>query len=125
MKKIHTNSAPQAVGPYSQGVIHNGLIFCSGQIPLKADGALVAGDIRAQTTQVCENLRAVLAEAGSSLTQVMKTDVFLKDMNDFTAMNEVYATYFTGEVLPARVTVEVARLPKDVLVEIACVAVTQ
>lgn len=125
MKKIHTSSAPQAVGPYSQAVEHNGLIFCSGQIPLKADGELVAGDIRAQTTQVCENLRAVLAEAGSSLTQVVKTDVFLKDMNDFTAMNEVYATYFTGDVLPARVTVEVARLPKDVLVEIACVAVTQ
>ena len=121
MKKIHTEKAPQAVGPYSQGVIHNGLIFCSGQIPLKADGELVAGDIRAQTTQVCENLRAVLTEAGSTLTQVVKTDVFLKDMNDFTAMNEVYGSYFKGD-FPARETVAVSGLPLGVNVEISMIA---
>ena len=125
MKQIvRTAAAPAAVGPYSQAVAANGFVFASGQIPLDASGQLVAGDVQTQTGQVLRNLAAVLEAAGSALDQVVKTTVYLKDMNDFAAMNEVYARYFTSNQ-PARATVEVARLPKDVRVEIEAIAVAQ
>ena len=124
LKKVATKKAPDAIGPYSQGIIVNGVFYSSGQIPLTAAGDLLEGDIQAQTNQVFENLKAVLAEAGSSLDQVVKTTVFMKDMNDFVAMNEVYAQHF-GEHKPARSAVEVARLPKDVKVEIEVIALVK
>lgn len=124
MKIVSTTNAPAAIGPYSQGIIVNNLFFTSGQIPLTAEGQLVEGDIVAQTNQVFENVKAVLAKAGLSLNHVVKTTVFLKDMNDFAAMNETYAHHF-GEHKPARSAVEVARLPKDVKVEIEVVAVIE
>ncbi len=122
MKTVSTTNAPAAIGPYAQGIIVNNMFYSSGQIPLTAAGDLVDGDIEAQTNQVFENLKAVLAAAGSSLEQVVKTTVFMKDMNDFVAMNEVYAAHF-GNHKPARSAVEVARLPKDVKVEIEVIAV--
>jgi 2-iminobutanoate/2-iminopropanoate deaminase len=124
MKKIiSTANAPAALGPYSQGVEAQGtMLFLAGQIPLKPNGDLVEGGITEQTTQVLENVKAVLTEAGYGLDNVVKATVFLKDMNNFAAMNEVYAQYF-GETKPARSTIEVARLPKDVQVEIEVVAV--
>ena len=118
---ISTNNAPQAIGPYSQAVKANGLIFVSGQIPFTPEGKLVADDIKSQTNQSLTNLSEILKAAGSNLGKVIKVNVFLKDMNDFAVVNEIYATYFT-ENFPARAAVEVARLPKDVLVEIECVA---
>ncbi len=122
MESIQTGHAPQAIGPYSQAVKVNGLVFCSGQIPLDpATMQVIEGDARAQTERVLSNLRAVLEAAGSSLEQVVKTTVFLLDMNDFAAMNEVYATFFNNN-RPARSTVQVARLPRDVRVEIEVVA---
>jgi 2-iminobutanoate/2-iminopropanoate deaminase len=122
MKILSTPHAPAAIGPYSQGVSSQGLLFLSGQIPLDpATGKLVEGDIAAQTERVLENLKAVLESGGSSLRQVVKTTVYLKDMNEFARMNEVYARYFS-ENPPARATVEVARLPRDVRVEIDCIA---
>lgn len=124
MKTISTTNAPAAIGPYAQGIVVNGLFYSSGQIPLTAQGELVEGDIIAQTNQVFENLRAVLNAAGSSLDKVIKTTVFLKDMNDFTAMNEAYAKNF-GEHKPARSAIEVARLPKDVKVEIEVIAIVE
>ena len=123
IEAIETDLAPQAIGPYSQAVRANGLIFVSGQIPLDpATGQMVAGDVSAQTRRVLDNLGAVLAAAGSSLAHVVKTSIFLADLNDFAAVNAVYAEYFTG-VLPARATVQVSRLPRDARVEIDCVAV--
>ncbi|KEF36412.1 endoribonuclease L-PSP [Schinkia azotoformans MEV2011] len=124
MKAIHTNEAPAAIGPYSQGIIVNNMFYSSGQIPLTPAGVLVTGDIEAQTHQVFANLKAVLAEAGASLETVVKTTVFIKDMNDFARLNDVYAEYF-GEHKPARSCVEVARLPKDVLVEIEVIALVK
>lgn len=124
MKTVSTTNAPAAIGPYAQGIIVNNMFYSSGQIPLTAAGELVDGDIEAQTNQVFENLKAVLAAAGSSLDQVVKTTVFMKDMNDFVAMNEVYAAQF-GEHKPARSAVEVARLPKDVKVEIEVIALVK
>ena len=123
MKKIiSTDRAPKAIGPYSQAVVSHGLAFLSGQIPLDpATGQIVEGDITWQTTRVLENLKAVLEAAGSSLELVVKTTVYLKDMGEFVKMNDVYATYFP-ENPPARATVEAARLPKDVRVEIDCIA---
>ena len=118
---VATAEAPQAIGPYSQAITLGDLVFCSGQIPLTPVGALVEGDITAQTRQVLENLKAVLAAAGSSLDRVVKTTVFLADMGDFAAMNAVYGEYFTGAP-PARSTVQVARLPRDVRVEIEAIA---
>lgn len=118
---IASKSAPAAIGPYSQAVRVGNMLFTSGQIPLDpATGQLVEGGIQEQTTRVLENLKAVVAEAGSDLSQVVKTVVFLKNMADFAPMNEIYAKYLApeGVVPPARSTVEVARLPKDVLVEI-------
>ncbi len=122
---IATDKAPKAIGPYSQAVKAGGLVFLSGQIALDpATGQLVGGDVCAQTRRVIENLKAVLEAAGSSLDKVVKTTVFLKDMNDFAAMNEVYGQYFASGA-PARATVQAARLPKDVSVEIDAIAVCE
>jgi 2-iminobutanoate/2-iminopropanoate deaminase len=121
-KIISTDQAPKAIGPYSQAVISNGFAFLSGQIPLDpATGQLIDGDIAAQTERVLENLKSVLEAAGCSLASVVKTTVYLKDMGEFARMNEVYGRYFTGNP-PARATVEAARLPRDVRVEIDCIA---
>ena len=121
MKTINTDTAPAAVGPYSQAVISGNLVFTAGQIPLDPQtNELVDGDVAAQTEQVLQNLSAVLKAAGSSLEKAVKVTVFIKDMNDFTTMNAIYEKYFTNK--PARSTVEVARLPKDVLVEMDVVA---
>jgi 2-iminobutanoate/2-iminopropanoate deaminase len=120
---INTANAPAAIGPYSQAIKTNSLVFTSGQIPINpATGEIVSGDIKAQTEQVLKNLEAVLAAAGSSLDKIVKTTLFIKDMNSFAFINEVYAKFFPG-VAPARSTVEVARLPKDVLIEIEAVAI--
>lgn len=122
---VSTKNAPAAIGPYSQAVLSGELIYTSGQVPLDPQtGQLVAGGIKEQTVRVLENLQAVLAEVGSDLRHVIKTTVFLKNMSDFAAMNEVYARFLApdGVVAPARSTVEVARLPKDALVEIDVVA---
>ncbi len=121
MKFISTESAPAAIGPYSQGVRFGNLVFLSGQIPLTAEGALVEGDVRAQTEQVLQNIRAVLRAAGASLSHVVKCTVFLADMNDFSVVNEVYGQAFDSH-RPARSTVQVARLPRDVRVEIEVIA---
>jgi 2-iminobutanoate/2-iminopropanoate deaminase len=124
-KAIVTNDAPGAIGPYSQAIRVGEMLFTSGQIPINPEtGAMVEGGIAEQTTRVCENLKAVLEAAGVEFAQVVKTTVFLKDMKDFAAMNEVYARYFAGDgfAAPARSTVQVAALPKDALVEIECVA---
>jgi len=119
---IATAQAPQAIGPYSQAVVSNGTAYLSGQIPLDpATGQIVEGDIAAQTARVLENLKAVLAACGSSLDQVLKTTVYLKDLGEFTRMNEVYARYFPANP-PARSTVEVARLPRDARIEIDAIA---
>ena len=123
MKKvISTDQAPKAIGPYSQAVLSKGFAFLSGQIAIDpGTGQLVEGDVVAQTERVLENLKAVLTACGSSLERVVKTTVFLKDLGEFTRMNEVYAKYFP-ENHPARATVEAARLPRDVRVEIDCIA---
>ncbi|HYF04289.1 MAG TPA: RidA family protein [Patescibacteria group bacterium] len=119
---IHTNDAPQPIGPYSQGIAAQGtFLFLSGQIPLQNDGTMIEGGIREQTHQVIRNIQAVLAAENAELKNVVKCTVFLKDMNDFVAMNEVFSEYF-GDVRPARSTIEVARLPKDVAVEIEVIA---
>ncbi|BFH71728.1 MAG: RidA family protein [Paenibacillus dendritiformis] len=118
---VATNEAPAAIGPYSQAVRWGELVFTSGQIPLTAEGQLVEGGIEEQTHQVFRNLKAVLEEAGTSLDKVLKATVFLKDMNQFAQINGIYEAYF-GSHKPARSTVEVARLPKDVLVEIELIA---
>ena len=120
-KIISTANAPQAIGPYSQAISANGFIYVSGQIPFTPDGKIVAADIKSQTAQSLKNLSEILKEAGSSLEKVIKVNIYLKDMNDFSVINDVYAGYFTSNY-PARAAVEVARLPKDVLIEIECVA---
>ena len=120
---ISTDKAPGAIGPYSQAVTTGNLIFCSGQIPIDPQtGEFVSDDVAEQTRQVLKNLSAVLEAAGTSLQNVVKTTVFLADMNDFGAMNEIYAEFFS-ENKPARATVQAARLPKDARVEIDCIAV--
>lgn len=122
---ISTDKAPQAIGPYSQAIEFNGMIFTSGMIPINpADGTLVTGSVEEQAEQALKNLKALVEESGSSMEQVVKTTVFIKDMNDFAKINEVYARYFT-ENYPSRSCVEVARLPKDVLVEIEAIAIKQ
>ncbi|MFN6964083.1 MAG: RidA family protein [Pyrinomonadaceae bacterium] len=119
---ISTNNAPGAIGPYSQAIKVGNFVFCSGQIPIDpATGEFVEGGVAEQTEQVLRNLNAVLEAAGSSLGRVVKTTVFLADMNDFAAMNEVYGRYFEANK-PARATVQAARLPRDARVEIECVA---
>ncbi len=122
MQTISTSRAPQAIGPYSQGKIVGDFIFTSGQIALNPNGEFIDGDIVAQTRQVLENLSAILEEADSSLAKVVKTNVFLADMGDFGAMNEIYAEYF-GDNKPARSTVAVKTLPKNAKVEIECIAI--
>ncbi len=120
---INTPQAPAPIGPYSQAVKANGMLFVSGQIPIiPATGALAEGGIKAETTQVMKNLQAILAEAGAGFGQVVKTSIFVADMNDFAAVNEVYGQYFS-ENPPARETVAVRTLPKNVNVEISCIAV--
>ncbi len=120
---ISTENAPGAIGPYSQAVKAGNLVFCSGQIPLDPQtGEFVSEDIAMQTRQVLKNLSAVLEAAETSLNNVVKTTVFLADMNDFAAMNEVYAEFFNDNK-PARATVQAARLPRDARVEIECIAV--
>ena len=119
---VSTADAPQAIGPYSQAITIDNLVFCSGQIPLKPDGTVLEGDIAAQARQVLTNLKVVLEAAGSSLDRVLKTTVFLADMGEFAAMNAVYGEFFTANP-PARSTVQVARLPRDVRVEIEAIAV--
>lgn len=120
MKVIQTPDAPAAIGPYSQAMVVRDLLFTSGQIPLRADGTLNDGDITVQTTQVLANLKAVIEAAGASLSKVVKTTVFLKNLDDFAAMNKVYGDVF-GSHTPARSTVQVAKLPRDVLVEIEAI----
>ena len=119
---VTTDRGPKPIGPYSQAIQCNGFIYLSGQVALDPkSGALTEGDIRAQTERTLENVKGILEAAGSNLHHVVKTTVFLKDMNDFAAMNEAYAKYFTSAP-PARSTVQVARLPKDALVEIEVIA---
>ncbi|WP_458863262.1 RidA family protein [Acidaminobacterium chupaoyuni] len=120
--KIVTEKAPGAIGPYSQGVIAGNMVYTSGQIPVDPATGKVADCVKEQTKQSLTNVKEVLAAAGCTMEDVFKTTVFIKDMNDFGAINEVYATFFTGDVLPARSCVEVARLPKDVKVEIEVIA---
>jgi 2-iminobutanoate/2-iminopropanoate deaminase len=120
MKIIQTTNAPAAIGPYSQAIAVGDLLFTSGQIPLKPDGSLLEGDITVQTTQVLANLKAVIEAAGGALSKVVKTTVFMKNLDDFSAMNKVYGDTF-GSHTPARSTVQVAKLPRDVLVEIEAI----
>lgn len=124
MNIVNTKKAPAAIGPYSQGIIVNNLFYSSGQIPLTADGGLVEGTIEDQTHQVFANIKAVLEEAGASLETVVKATVFLSDMNEFAPFNDVYGEYFSDHK-PARSCVEVARLPKDVKVEIEVIALVK
>ncbi len=119
---IKTDKAPQAIGPYSQAIEVNGMVYTSGVVPIDpSTGEVVEGDIKVQATRVFESMKGLLEAAGSSCEDVVKTTVFIKDMNDFAALNEIYATYFTGD-FPARSCVEVARLPKDVLIEMEAIA---
>ena len=120
-KEIATENAPKAIGPYSQGILWNDLIFASGQIPVNPATSEIPCGIKEQTTQVLKNVSAILESEGSRIKNVIKTTVFIKDMNDFVQMNEVYELFFQ-KPFPARSTVEVARLPKDVLVEIEVIA---
>ncbi|MDN4593469.1 RidA family protein [Polycladomyces subterraneus] len=122
MKRIQTSAAPQAIGPYSQAIQAGNMVYTSGQIPLTPEGKLVEGGIVEQTHQVMKNLQAVLKAAGTDLNKVVKTTIFLADMEDFQQVNEVYAQYFE-EPHPARSCVQAARLPKDVRVEIEAVAI--
>lgn len=126
MKKqiIHTDKAPQAIGPYSQGVKYNGFIYTSGQIPFSVEkNELVTTGIQDEVHQVMKNVIAILEEGGTTVDNVVKTTIFVKDLNDFNAVNEVYASYFNDTNFPARECVEVARLPRDVNVEISVIAI--
>ncbi len=123
-KCVNTKNAPAAIGPYSQAVVANGMVFTSGQVAMEpATGELVSGGVEVQTRRVMENLSAVLTACGTSLEKVVKASIFLKDMNDFQVVNEVYGSYFSDGNPPARSTVQVSRLPKDVDVEIDMVAI--
>lgn len=119
---IHTNNAPGAIGPYSQGIIVGDFVYTSGQIPINPATGVMESDIKLATKQSMENIKAILEEAGTSLENVVKTSIFLKDLNDFAEVNEVYGTYFT-ENLPARSCVQVAKLPKDAVIEIEAIAI--
>ena len=126
MKKqiIHTDKAPQAIGPYSQGVKHSGFLYTSGQIPFNVEkNELVTTGIQDEVHQVMKNVIAILEAGGTSIDNVVKTTIFVKDLNDFNAVNEVYASYFNDTNYPARECVEVARLPRDVNVEISVIAI--
>lgn len=121
--KVETSKAPQALGPYSQAICVDNFIFCSGQIGINSvDQNSVEGNIEEQTKQAITHMQAILLEAHSCLSQVIKCEVYLKNMNDFASVNKVYATYFCSDPMPARVTVEVAQLPKNALIEISCIA---
>ena len=124
MKSINATNAPEALGPYCHAVVVDNLVFTSGQIPLNQKGEIVSDDVKVQTEQVIENLKKVLEESGASLNNVVKSMIFIKDMNDSQDINSVYGQYF-NEHLPARSCVEVARLPKDVKVEIEMIAKIQ
>ena len=119
---IHTNNAPGAIGPYSQGIIVGDFVYTSGQIPINPATGVMESDIKLATKQSMENIKAILEEAGTSLENVVKTSIFLKDLNDFAAVNEVYGTYIT-ENPPARSCVQVAKLPKDAVIEIEAIAI--
>ena len=122
-REIQTPDAPKAIGPYSQGIVANGFVFCSGQIPLVPEtGEILLGSVEDQTRQVLKNLKAILEAAGSSADRVVKCTVFLQDMNDFQAMNKVYGEFFKPP-FPARAAVQAARLPRDVKVEIEAIAI--
>lgn len=121
MQKVHTDNAPQAIGPYSQAIVNNGMIYTSGQIALTPNGEMLEEDVIKQTHQVFKNLKAVLKEAGGSLQSVVKVSLFLNDMNDFVTVNEIYEEYFNGHK-PARSAVAVKTLPKNALVEIDVIA---
>ena len=122
-KIITSNGAPAPIGPYSQAVVANGMLFVSGQICIDAaTGGLVHADISSETHQVMKNIRAILTEAGTDFSKVVKTTIFVKDLNNFNIINSVYGEYFMAMEPPARETVEVSRLPKDVNVEISCIA---
>lgn len=129
MKKktiISTSNAPAALGPYSQAVKYNGLIYVSGQLPLDpATNQMVENDVRVQTKRSLTNIKNILAEAGGTMDDILKVTIYIKDMNDFGAVNEVYGTFFTPGDCPTRFCVEVARLPKDALVEIDAIAIDQ
>lgn len=118
---VHSAEAPAAIGPYSQGVKAGGFLFVSGQVPIGLDGHIASDDVAEQTHQAVQNVRAVLAAGGAGLGDVVRTTIYLTDMNDFATVNEVYGSYFTDKP-PARVTVEVSRLPRDVKVEIDAIA---
>ena len=123
IKSISSDGAPKAMGPYSQAIVAGDFIFCAGQVPIDPKtGEFVEGDIQAQTGRVLDNLAAVLAAAGSDLAHVVKTSVFLADLNDFNAMNETYAQRF-GQHRPARATIEAGKLPRGAKIEIECIAV--
>lgn len=124
MKSIHTEKAPKAFGPYSQAIVANGFVFCAGQVGFNRAKDTFETGIEAQTHQAMKNLQAVLEEAGSDFEHVVRTTIFLKDMNDFTKVNEIYGSYFS-ENKPSRSTVEVARLPKDAFIEIDMTAITK
>lgn len=122
-KQINTPNAPQAIGPYSQAISFDKILFISGQIPANPQtGEIVSGGVAEETHQVMKNLKAILEEAGSTFSHAIKTSIFLKDMNDFAVVNEIYASYFESGNYPARETVQVAKLPKDVNVEISMIA---
>ncbi|MCH2175244.1 MAG: RidA family protein [Lentisphaeria bacterium] len=126
VQAVQTDNAPAAIGPYSQATIANGTVYVSGQLPIDpSNGELCKGSVSEQTKFSLSNVKAILEAAGSSLDKVVRCDVFLKDMGDFVAMNEVYAEFFSGEVKPARQAIEAARLPKDADVEISCIAVLE
>lgn len=120
MKQISTNNAPAAIGPYSQAIVTGNILFCSGQIPINPETGNIPEGVEAQAEQALTNVKNLIEAAGSSIDNVVKTTVFIKDMNDFAKINEIYAKYFT-EPFPARSCVEVARLPKDVLLEVEAI----
>ena len=121
--QIKTDKAPQAIGPYSQAITAGDFLFVSGQIPFNpASASIIAGGIKEQTSQTLKNIGAILEAAGSGFEHVVKVEIFLKNMNDFSAMNEIYASFFSQNPKPARLAVEVSRFPRDVLIEISCIA---
>ena len=122
MKRVNTDKAPAAIGPYSQAVEHNGVLYVSGQIPINPENGELLIGIKEETHQVMKNLKAILENKGLSFDEVIKTTIFLKDMADFAVVNEIYGSYFTEGNYPARETVQVAKLPKDVSLEISLIA---
>lgn len=122
-KVIHTTKAPKAIGPYSQGIVYNGLLFVSGQVPVNPEtGEVVTSSFADEVHQVMANVNAILEEAGTSINNAVKVTIFLSDMNNFGELNEIYASYFSTDAYPARECVQVARLPRDVNVEISVIA---